>query len=488
MTRSLGEILAAIGAMSQWIQYRLSQFTATDGDIGYFSENPSFCIMAMLQNQPTIKNQNLPIPPCGSRSTYSSPFRKLIRVAWLKKTLGYIIPEYPGQTQIWVWREIVHLREWGIQIQVFSTQRPPIRDRARHDFAAAAEEETVYLWPIGIAQALRALLWVVARPRGFLKCIKLGFTLPVDRQPTCAMVLPLILPACLLAREANRLGIWRFHSHSCSNSAILCMMAKRLSGIPFSMTLNADIEIWGGAMAAKFQDADFTIAITQRLLDQIHRDYPELKPGQALLGRIGVDTRKWHPPESERDCGVSPLRLLTVGRLHWSKGHSVLLKAVKILLDGGLDVTLDVIGDGPERQALEGQADQDGLSERVTFYGSLSESRIIEAMHDADIFVLASLGEPLGVAYMEAMAMEVATIGTDAGGVAEIIKNGENGLLVPPKDPDALALAIRRLKEDGAYRKQIAQRGRQSIVERFDSRLGAATLYERLFGQPRMPT
>ena len=430
-----------------------------------------------------IESQNLSLPSCGSRGKCSAPFREQIRVACLETKLGYIIPEYPGQTQIWVWREIVHLQEWGIQIQVFSTKRPPIRDRARHDFAVAAEEQTVYLWPIGIAQALRALLWAVARPRGFLQCVKLGLTLPVDRQPTWRTVLPLILPACLLAREANRLGISRFHSHSCSNSAILCMMAKRLAGIPFSMTLNADIEIWGGAMRAKFQDADFTIAITQRLLDQIHRDYPELKPEQALLGRIGVDTRKWHPAESMRECGTGPLRLLTVGRLHWSKGHDVLLKAVKILHEGGTDVTLDLIGDGPERQTLEAQAVQDGLSERVTFHGSLSETRIIETMHDADIFVLASLGEPLGVAYMEAMAMEVATIGTNAGGVGEIINHGENGLLVLPKDPDALAVAIRRLREDGAYRKQLAQKGRQSIIERFDSRLGAATLYERLFGK-----
>ena len=339
------------------------------------------------------------------------------------------------------------LQDWGVRLQVFSTRKPPIRDRARHDFAAGAEKETIYLWPIGIPRALRALLWAATRPVGLIRCIKLGLTLPVDRQPAWRTVLPLLVPACVLAREVKRLGVSRLHSHSCSNSAILCMMAKRLVGTPFSMTLNADIGIWGGAMGAKFKDADFTIIITRQLLDQVRRDYPWLTPGQVLLGRIGVDTRKWLPAERPCGQGTRPTRLLTVARLHWSKGHDVLLKAVKLLVEGGADVTLDLIGDGPDRQSLEAQMVQEGLSERVTFHGSLSETRIIEQMRDADIFVLASLSEPLGVAYMEAMAMEVATIGTDAGGVGEIITHGENGLLVPPKDPEALAFAIRSLTQ-----------------------------------------
>jgi glycosyltransferase involved in cell wall biosynthesis len=383
-----------------------------------------------------------------------------------------------------MWREIIHLREWGVRIQIFSTRRPPSRDRARHDFAAAAEAETIYLWPISIPRVLGALFWAAARPLGLLRCLKLGLTLPVDRRPPWRTVLPLLLPACLLARESSRLGVSRIHSHSCSNSAILCMMVQRLLGIPFSMTLNADIAIWGGAMQAKFEEADFTIAITRWLLDQVRRDYPSLAPGQALLGRIGVDTRKWVPAQRARDPRAGPTRLLTLGRLHVSKGHDVLLKAVKLLVEVGADVTLDLIGDGPERQSLEAQANRDGLWERVRFHGSLGEVQIIEAMRDVEIFVLASLAEPLGVAYMEAMAMEVATIGTAAGGVGEIIIPGENGLLVPPNDPEALAAAIRGLMQDSAYRQRLGRAGRRSIIEQFDSRLGATTLYERLFGHP----
>lgn len=396
--------------------------------------------------------------------------------------IGYVAAEFPGQTHTWMWREIGHLREWGVQIQIFATRKPLSRDSARHDFAALAAAEAIYLWPIPMYQALIAVLWAAGRPLKLMRCIKLGFTLPVER-PAWRTVLPLVLPACLLARESHRLGVSRLHSHSCSNCAVLCMMAKRLLGIPFSMTLNANIEIWGGAMAAKFEDADFTIAITRRLLEQVRRDFPSLAPQQALLGRIGVDTRKWVRADRPRDHR-GPTRLLSVARLAFGKGHDVLLRAVKLLVEGGADVTLDVVGDGPLRPNLEAQAVADGLTERVNFHGSLGESQIIDKMHDADIFVLASLSEPLGVAYMEAMAMEVATIGTAAGGVGEIITHDENGVLVPPNDPEAIASAIRALIGDSARRERLARAGRRSIVEQFDSRLGARTLYERLFGHP----
>ena len=78
--------------------------------------------------------------------------------------------------------------------------------------------------------------------------------------------------------------------------------------------------------------------------------------------------------------------------------------------------------------------------------------------------------------------MQVATVGTAAGGVGEIITDGVDGVLVPPADPEALAGTIRHLVEDEDRRKRIAAAGRLKIVERFDSRLGAATLYERITG------
>ncbi len=400
--------------------------------------------------------------------------------------LGYIIPEFPGQTHVWMWREIVHMREDGAHITIFSTQAPPERDRARHAFAESAQRETVYLWPRALVEYVGAIAWASAtRPSGFVRCLAAAATLPVNKRPPYKALLPLLAPACLLAREVSRRGIGHLHCHSCANSAILALMVKRLTGVGYSMTLNANIEWWGGAMAEKFGEADFTIAITEALLAQLKRDYKQLCPDQVLLGRIGVDTRKWTPAAADGNLGASEgmLRIVTVGRLHPSKGHDVLLRAVALLTRGGRQMTLRILGDGPQRSQLESLAKELGIADRTRFEGSVSEERIIDEMRKADIFVLASHAEPLGVVYMEAMSMGLATVGTAAGGVGEIITNGKDGLLVEPRNVEALADAIARLQDEPELRRALATAGRHTIVSRFDSRFGAKTLRERLEAQ-----
>ncbi|MEM9417713.1 MAG: glycosyltransferase family 4 protein [Planctomycetota bacterium] len=397
--------------------------------------------------------------------------------------VGYIIPEFPGQTHVWMWREIVHMREAGADLHLFSTRRPPERDKARHDFAESAAAETTYLWPMSAGSMISSLAWALCtKPLGLLKAVRWAMTLPVEKKPNLKTVLPLVIPACGLAREIKKRGLTHFHSHTCSNSAILAMLLNALQGTPYSLTLNANIEWWGGAMAEKFGRADFTIAITQWLEAQVRRDYPELRDDQVVLGRIGVDTKKWTPSADPKNTGDA-LQIITVGRLHTSKGYDVLLDALGKLNNDGVAFDLTMIGDGPDRQDLVDQAERLGLTERVTFTGSLGEGDIIKAMRSSDVFVLSSHAEPLGVVSMEAMSMEVATIATDAGGVGEIITDGEDGKLVPPGNADALAAAIRELAENNELRERLAKAGRASIIRNFDSRRGAATLFERLTGQ-----
>jgi glycosyltransferase involved in cell wall biosynthesis len=395
--------------------------------------------------------------------------------------IGYLIPEFPGQTHIWMWREIVWMRRFGATVALFSTRPPPPRDGARHAFAEEARKTTFYLVPMGWFGAAAALLWGLLHPWGLLRSVALALTLPVDRRPRWKTVLPLVLPACRMAREARKRKIRRFHAHSCANSAILCMMARRLTGIPFSMTLHGDVNWWGGALIEKIADAEFMMVISRRLLDDVARLVPGQPPGKSLLGPMGVDTETWTP--HRRPAGSASGRLLSVGRLHFGKGHDTLIEAAGILARSGMKLELRIVGEGPQRIELEHQVARAGLKDVVRFCGSLSELEIIEHMKWADVFALASHAEALGVVYMEAMAMQVATIGTRVGGVGEIITDGVDGLLVPPKDPPALADAIRRLLTDDQLRVRLALAARKTIVDRFDSRIGAATLYERIMGQ-----
>lgn len=397
--------------------------------------------------------------------------------------VAYLVPEFPGQTHTWIWREIVHMREWGVDIRLFSTQPPDAQTAARHAFAAAARAETAYLWPRPVRPLLAAVAWAaLTRPRRLLRAAALIPALDGLSFRNRAATVPLVVLACTFAREAMAEGIRHVHLHSAARSAVIAMMTRRLVDIPYSLTLNADVEGWGGGMAAKFGEAEFTVAITEWLRDQLRRDYPRLRPTQLILGRIGVDTRSWVP--GEHRTANSTFRLMTVARLHPAKGHDVAMLAVARLRSRGRDVRLSIVGAGPEQGALLELRGRLGLDGAVEFTGSLSEDDIIERLRSADAFMLASRSEPLGVAYMEAMALGLPAIGTAAGGVGEIITNEHDGLLVPPDDDEQLAVAVARLMDDPDLRERLGRNARRTIVERFDSRIGAATLYERLFGTP----
>jgi colanic acid/amylovoran biosynthesis glycosyltransferase len=392
--------------------------------------------------------------------------------------IGYLIPEFPGQTHIWMWREICHMREWGMEIHLFSTKRPSLDIKARHEFVKLAEDETYYFWKPSFIEAVKAILWVIfTRPLGLIKSIWLALTIHIDAPYS----IPLVLIACIFAREALSQGIEHLHCHSCGNSAVLAMMLKRLTGIPYSLTLNANLEWWGGALASKFADADFTIVITKWLLEEVRYKFPNLRPEQVILGGIGVDTTKWKPQQNNKFKNQNnSFQIVTVSRLHSSKGHDTLIRAIKQLIDAGKLVKLNIIGAGSELDNLKVLVNQLDLSKFIDFTGSLSEDQIIEQMQQADAFVLASHAEPLGVVYMEAMAMKVPTIGTNAGGVAEIITNNHDGLLVPPRDDTMIAIALALLIENPQLCLKLGRNGRETIIQRFDSRIGAATLYNRL--------
>lgn len=395
------------------------------------------------------------------------------------KIVAYLIPEFPGQTHIWMWREIACLREWGVEVRMHSTRRPPDYERARHAFASDAEVlATQYLAPVRPGEALAATAWLAAHPVRAARAAKMAIDLPVDREGgKRPATIKLLLPSAILARRLIAQNVAHLHVHSAASSAAVAMLAHALGGPAYSLTLNADLGGWGGALFEKFERSAFTIAITRKLIDEVNRELPPLSPGKLLLGRIGVDTRINQP-----DPAVQRQGIVTVARLHFSKGHDTLIRAIGLLRDRGIKTSLRIAGAGPQRDELEALVRELKLDSVITFLGSIGDKAVVAELQRAEVFALASHNEPLGVAFMEAMACGTPTIGTAAGGVGEIIDSGVDGILVPPKDAATLASAIERVLGDAELRQRLAAAGRQKIIDQFDSRIGAKTLYERVFG------
>lgn len=399
--------------------------------------------------------------------------------------VGYLMPEWPGQAHVWAWREISHLRELGLDITIFSTRAP--QALGKHSFTAIAQSQTSYLWPLPIGYMLTVLGWALLNhPRGLWDCIKLGFTLPLEQKPAWKTVLPLIVPACYLARKIQAQNIQHLHTPIPSSSAILAMLVKRLINRPFSITVVAPFEDWGGAMQEKMAEATFVTVVAQWMEQQMHRDFAAIPPSHCSITRHGVDTQKWVPKPDSRshtthsNTTQQPKQIFSIGRLAPSKGFDILLQALAQVKATGLDFQLKIAGEGPERANLEALIADLDLSAQVELMGSVSEDQCLVQMQAADLFVSASRAEGFSVARQEAMAVGVATIASNIVGAEELIVDQVNGLLVPPEQAVPLAEGITRLLLDDQLRTQIARAGRQTILDHFDSRVGATALYTRI--------
>jgi glycosyltransferase involved in cell wall biosynthesis len=155
--------------------------------------------------------------------------------------------------------------------------------------------------------------------------------------------------------------------------------------------------------------------------------------------------------------------VLTPARLHPQKGHAYLLEAAARVPDA----TFVLAGDGPLRLELETQARALGIADRCLFLGYRSD--VPDLLAAADLLVLPSLFEGLPVSVLEAMAAERPVVATAIGGTDEAIVSEQSGLLVPPRDPVALASAIQRLQADPALARRLASAGRARVECEFSS-------------------
>ncbi len=207
-----------------------------------------------------------------------------------------------------------------------------------------------------------------------------------------------------------------------------------------------------------------------------------LELGVADAARVSVVPMPVNPlfeiPKSEIRNPKS--EILAVARLTKQKSIDTLLAALALLPAA----RLHIIGDGPERAALEQQARELNLQDRVEFLGALQQAELPRHYAECAVFALPSVREGMGLVFAEALLCGAPVIAANSGGVTDIVKDGETGLLVPERDPRALADAIARVLNDRALAARIAQNGRAWVRERFSATRVAAE-FERIFDSAR---
>ena len=186
-----------------------------------------------------------------------------------------------------------------------------------------------------------------------------------------------------------------------------------------------------------------------------------------------------------------PETLVTVAHLVARKRHADVLRALWLLRDRHPELAYDVVGDGPERHALERLADELGLAGRVRFHGALAPDEAREAAQAAGVFVMPSVDEAFGVAYVEAMAGGVPAIGCRGEpGPDEIAALGEGLRRVPPAEPEAIAAEIDAIVSEPDWRRELGAAARATVEAHFTwERCGAATVaaYAAALGRAPAP-
>lgn len=196
--------------------------------------------------------------------------------------------------------------------------------------------------------------------------------------------------------------------------------------------------------------------------------------GATAVVHLGTDLPPEAPP---RDPAAAP-RLVTVGHLVARKRHADVLEALARLAPAHPALRWTVVGDGPEREPLRAAAARLGVADRVEFTGQLDPAQARARAWDADLFVLPSVDEAFGVAYVEAMAGGVPAIGcAGEDGPEEIAAAGGGLVRVPPRDPQSLADALDGLLRDAGARRELGAQARAAVAASFTwERCGIATV------------
>jgi glycosyltransferase involved in cell wall biosynthesis len=255
-------------------------------------------------------------------------------------------------------------------------------------------------------------------------------------------------------------------------------IAKQLSGlldINFSVTAHAqDIYTSPDRIKQFSNDALFLVTCTE-----YNRKYINEITDFKFQDRIykvyhGLDASKWENNYVFRKLGGSIINIICVARLVEKKGIIYLLRAIKILVESGIDIKCTIVGEGPLKTQFDKYIKESGISKYVQILGFMHQDNVKEYICRSDMFVLpcivADNGDMDGLpnVILEAMALNIPVISTSISAIPEVIDDRFNGLLVKEKDEEAIANAIMELVKDEKLYERIKNNSRTKLLDEFD--------------------
>lgn len=406
----------------------------------------------------------------------------------MKARLGFVLKGYPRLSETFIAQEIANLEARGFLIDIVSLRHPT--DKATHPVHSIIKAPVSYLPEYLHDEPGRVLrAWQKARLLpGYAKA-RAVFTRDLSRDATRNRVRR-FGQAMVLAVEAPK-EVTHFHAHFLHTPASVARYAAMMTGRSWSFSAHAK-DIWtisDWEKAEKLPDALFGVTCTRAGADHLNSlGTPHAGPVQLMYH--GIDLTRFVPPMTGARDG-EPFRIVSVGRAVAKKGYEDLLSAL-LELPEDFDWRFEHIGGGPLLKGLRTRTEHGPAAARIVWRGASPQEEVIELLSRADLFVLASHnqadGDRDGIpnVLLEAMAMGVPVVASDAGAISELIQDGETGVLVPPGEAVAFAREVEALAHDGPRRAQLAAAGQRAVRASFDARRWADDL-AKLFSE-RIPS
>jgi glycosyltransferase involved in cell wall biosynthesis len=377
------------------------------------------------------------------------------------RRIAVLVKRFPRLSETFILNELLELRRQGMPLDLYAIMDP--HERRSHPEALALVPEVVYLRSGSMWTFLLSALRTLCRhPGGTFRAAAWVLT----RHSASAVrncVHAMVLVDRLRQREPAHL-----HAHFLHSPAVIAFIAHKISRQRYSLTGHAkDIySIPPENVLMCCRDAKFVTTCT----DANHRHLVEeigLPPSKVWLCRHGVDGKRFSAERSNPQAG----RILSIGRLVPKKGFDVLVRACGQMRRRGVDFELRIVGTGPMRDELLALAEHEGIADLVHLPGSMSQAELAVQLAAAEVFALSPMVMPDGDrdgipnVILEAMASGVPVVASAVSGIPEVITNGVNGRLVPPRRPDLLADTLTELLSDRTQRARLAAAAERFVSE-----------------------
>lgn len=393
---------------------------------------------------------------------------------------AYVLLWFPLSSETFIFQEVVQLEALGLPVRVYTTYGRALRgcSATMRDYAGKVTRLGCRaLWPMLLAfgRACRrqpAAVWQLVREGMFRRMC----SWEMRAENLCCFLAGFRL-AELLREDAMDL----IHSPWGNGPATAAWVASRMTGLPFILTGRAgDIYPEDGILQQKLRDA--TLVRTNNAHNV--RYLESMCPAGQDKVRLVYNCLTFRKPSPSAVAMQSPYRLLAVGRMARTKGFDVLLTALARLRREGFAFRMTLVGDGWWRRRLLRLLRRLRLQECVATPGFVPHDKLQEYMASHDMLIVPSVvdksGDRDGIpnVIMEALSKRLPVLATDVSGISEVVRHELTGILVPQRDPKALALGIRRLTEDRATALRMAEAGRALVASMFDARTNIRTLYD----------